>query len=431
MISLGCAKNRVDSEQALGVLQSMGYAFVQKPEEAGILIVNTCGFIASAKQESIDAILEMAAYKQTGVCYLLVVTGCLAQRYEKELLNQIPEIDVLLGVSRYDRLAEAITQALAGKRVADCRLSLSFFEQPRVLTTPAYACYHRISDGCDNRCAYCAIPLIRGSYRSRGRRDILNEIAEMAARGVKEHTLVAQDTTRYGADLGKPGALRELLAEAAAVPGVEWLRLLYCYPDETDDQLLDVMAGTPAVCKYLDLPIQHISARLLRRMNRRGSPDTIRRLLSRARGMGFALRSTVIVGFPGETEDDFRLLMDFIRETAFDRLGAFAFSREEGTPAGRMRGQVPEAIKQERLDTLMSAQSAISRDRNRLRIRQTYRVLVTGAISGGRYIGRSEFEAPESDGVIGFSSKIPLSPGDFCFVRITKAGNYDLEGVAV
>ncbi len=429
MISLGCTKNRVDSEQVLGLLKAQGFTFEQDAKKADILIVNTCGFIESAKEESIDTIFELAEYKQTGHCKLLVVTGCLAQRYEKDLLKQIPEIDLLMGVNRYDALVEAINQALTGKRLSFCERNKTIWEQERVLTTPHYTCYHKIGDGCDNCCTYCAIPLIRGGYRSRDEKLVLQEIEAMAKNGVREHILVAQDTTRFGTDHGGPSQLHMLMKKAAAIQGVDWLRVLYCYPDDTNLQLLETMAATPNICKYLDLPIQHIDGDILKRMNRRGTPTQIINAFKAARDMGFALRTSIIVGFPGETEDDFKRLLGFLQEAELDRVGAFAFSPEEDTKAALMPGQIPEEIKQQRLDALMQAQSAISLNNNRRRVGSTCKVLVTGVRGNGVYTGRSEFEAPEIDGEILFTAKDALAPGMFASVRIEKAQTYDLKGV--
>ena len=428
VVSLGCTKNRVDTEQMLGILRTSGYQIIPEASSAEILIVNTCGFIESAKTESIDTILEMAQHKKTGACRLLVVTGCLAQRYSGELLSDIPEIDLILGVNQYGRLVSAIEGALNGNRGAYCAPSDSFLETDRVLTTPAYFAYIRIGDGCDNRCTYCAIPLIRGHYRSRKEESILHEIKTLAAQGVREHVLVAQDTTRYGTDWAKASQLPELMEKAAKIEGVDWLRVLYCYPDQADLRLLDTMANTSNICKYLDLPIQHIDAGILARMHRRGSPEKIRTLLAAARERGFALRTSIIVGFPGETEDDFSRLMDFIGEQQFDRLGAFAFSPEEGTPAADMAEQVPPDVREERLDKLMKMQAGISQSRNKLRVGTTTKVLVTAERSGGTYTGRSDWESPEIDGEILFTSPTPLTPGTFCDVRITKAKTYDLMG---
>ena len=425
LVSLGCVKNQVDAEQMLSLLLGEGYEFTADAAEAEVILVNTCGFIQSAKEESIEAILDMARMKQEGRCRVLCVTGCLAQRYEKELLEEIPEIDCLLGVDGQDRLPRMIAESLAGARPHDVSREKKFLECGRVLLTPPYTAYVKTGDGCDNRCTFCAIPLIRGGYRSRTREAILSEMRTLAAKGAKEQILIAQDTTRYGIDTGD--SLAALLREAAKTEGLEWLRVLYMYPDEVTDELLDTMAALPKVAPYLDLPLQHASMRLLPRMNRRGNTETSRRLLKKARDMGFCLRTTFIVGFPGETEEDFEELMDFTREMAFDRMGAFAYSPEEGTKAAAMPDQVPEEVKQERLDRLMRLQAGISLSRNRLRVGTAARVLVTGR-EGDGYVGRSILEAPDADGVIRFRSAKPVAEGTFVDVRLTDADEYDLYG---
>ena len=428
MISLGCVKNRVDSEQMLSELTQAGMEITPEPRKADVLIVNTCGFIAPAKEESIDAILEMAEYKKTGRCRVLCVTGCLAQRYRDDLLRDMPEIDCLLGVNQYGRLTEYLAQALSGQRPADTQRTRGFLECGRVLTTPPYSAYIKTGDGCDNRCAYCAIPLIRGAYRSRPQADIIKEIRQMAEKGVREHILIAQDTTRYGRDTGS--SLSSLMTEAAAIPGVEWLRSLYMYPDETDEGLLETMASHDNICKYLDLPLQHASQPLLLKMNRRGDMAHVRHLLSTARGMGFCLRTTFIVGFPGETEADFEALLAFTDEIGFDRMGAFAFSPEEDTPAADMPNQIPDEIKQDRLDRLMALQAKKSLERNRLRIGTTEKVLVTGH-NGLHYTARSAWEAPDADGEIHLFSQQPLAEGQFIQAKITGADTYDLSAEAL
>ncbi|MBR5111282.1 MAG: 30S ribosomal protein S12 methylthiotransferase RimO [Clostridia bacterium] len=428
MISLGCVKNRVDSEQMLSELTDAGMVITHEPGEADVLIVNTCGFIAPAKEESIDTIFEMAEYKKTGRCKALCVTGCLAQRYRDELLSEIPEIDCLLGVNQYGRLIAYLQEALDGQRPSDTRRQNGFLECGRVLTTPPYSAYIKIGDGCDNRCAYCAIPLIRGGYRSRDRKAILEEIRSLSAQGVREHILIAQDTTKYGIDNGS--SLAELMAEAAAIPGVEWLRSLYMYPDETNMKLLETMAARENICKYLDLPLQHAAPGLLKAMNRRGTVKHTREMLTAARQMGFCLRTTFIVGFPGETEDDFQALMDFTEEMAFDRMGAFAFSPEEDTPAADMPGQIAEEIKQERLDRLMALQAKISLERNRRRIGTVEKLLVTGH-NGMHYTARSPWEAPDADGEIMLFSNSPLAEGRFVRAKITGAETYDLSAEAM
>ena len=429
MISLGCNKNRVDSELALGLMREAGWTFTADPAEADVLMVNTCGFIESAKQEAIDTIIEMGACKESGRCRLLVVTGCLAQRYPQALMEALPEIDLLLGVNQYERLPPAVEQCLAdGQRRTLCGDPRTFCEHSRVLTTPGWTAYVRIGEGCSNRCTFCAIPLIRGNYRSRPEEAILEEVRELASRGVREHILVAQDTTRWGTDDGGHSRLASLMEKCAAVEGVDWLRVLYCYPDETDERLLDVIASTPNICSYLDLPIQHINDVLLRRMHRRGTSADIRRCLRLARERGLTLRTSIIVGFPGETEDQFRELMDFVAEAQFDRLGAFTYPAEEDTPAARMPDQIPEEVKQERLDRLMTLQAKISLERNRARVGQTVKVLVTDA-GDGEALGRSEREAPETDGEIRFTTDHPVTPGAFVQVKLTRAETYDLSGV--
>lgn len=429
VVSLGCSKNRVDTELMLDILQRAGYEITANERDADILIVNTCGFIEPAKQESIDTLLSLAEYKQTGRCKLLVATGCLAQRYEAALREDMPEVDVILGVSQYERLPQAIEEALAGERPSYCAPNAGILEGGRVLTTPPYQAYIRIADGCDNRCAYCAIPLIRGGFRSRGMEDVLSEIRTLAAQGVREHVLVAQDTSRFGIDRTGHSQLAELMDRAADIQGVEWLRVLYCYPDEIDEHLLECMAAKPNICKYLDLPLQHADPELLRRMNRRGDMSRTRALLRQARQMGFTLRTTFITGFPGETEEQFERLMDFVREIEFDRLGAFVFSPEEDTPAAAMDGQIDEDVKQERLDRLMRAQQTISLKRNRLRLNTVERVLVEKLLGDGRAVGRSAAEAPDTDGVITFTGACERDIGEFVNVRLTGAEIYDLTGV--
>ena len=338
---------------------------------------------------------------------------------------------MLLGVNQYASIADAIDAALQGQKQSSTGDDRCFFEQDRVLTTPAWSAYTRIGEGCSNRCAFCAIPLIRGNYRSREKEAILGEVRQLAQSGVKEHILVAQDTTRYGTDWQRHSLLPELMAEVADIPGVDWLRVLYCYPDETDERLLDVIAGRDNICKYLDLPIQHINDRLLKAMRRRGDSRDIRRCLKGARERGLTLRTSIIVGFPGETEEEFGELLDFVREAEFDRLGAFAFSPEEGTPAAEMPDQLPEEVKQDRLDRLMTLQQEISLKRNRARVGTVEKVLVTDAGEDGVLLGRSQREAPETDGEIYFVPARGMQapkPGEFVQVKITGAEEYDLTG---
>lgn len=422
VISLGCSKNRVDSEVMMGYLTRAGYEITNDPKAADILIVNTCGFIESAKQESINTILEMAAYKTAGVCQKLVVTGCLSERYRKELPSELPEVDLWLGVREYEKLP-ALLKGRGGAAPA-------YPWGQRVLSTPAHYAYLRIADGCDNRCAYCAIPLIRGAYASRPMESILAECERLAKEGVKEVTLIAQDTSRYGTDFAPGTRLLPALLRQVAGMGFEWVRVLYCYPDTVDDALLDTLAHTPHVVPYLDLPLQHINARLLRAMNRRGSPEYIRALVEKCHALGITLRTTMIVGFPGETEEEFEELLDFVDEAQFDRLGAFTFSPEEGTAAAEMDGQIDEDIKAERLDDLMMLQQSIAMEKSEARLGTQPLVLCEGK-KGKSYYGRSQMEAPESDGKIWFTSERPIAPGEFVRVKITRAEPYDLYGEAI
>ena len=431
LVSLGCSKNRVDSEMLLGQLRERGYQIVDDPKEAEIIIVNTCGFIQSAKEESIDTLLEMAEYKQTGRLKLLLATGCLAQRYGEELREALGEADGFMGVADYKRIFEVIDEAQKGERPLAIGEGDRFYKSDRVLTTPPYSAYVKISDGCDNRCTYCAIPLIRGRYRSRPYDDIVEECRDLAKKGVTEVTLIAQDTSRYGIDFeGKPLLLKNLLADVSAIEGIHWVRVLYCYPDTVNDELLDAIASLPKCAKYLDLPLQHINDRLLKAMNRRGDSQMIKRLLSGCRQRGIIVRTTMIVGFPGETEEEFEELLDFVKETRFDRLGAFAYSPEENTPAAAMPDQIDEAVKQERLDRLMLLQQEISAEVMQARVGETDEVLVEG-FRHGRYYGRSLMEAPEVDGKVLFTSQKKLRPGEYVTVHITGASEYDLNGEAV
>ena len=433
LVSLGCAKNRVDSENMLGMLREKGYAIVSDPAEADILFVNTCGFIEPAKEESIDAIFEMAQYKKAGRAKKLYVTGCLAQRYPEALMSEIPEIDGILGVAEYSRLFELLDAGDRGMKPCYTANGARFLNTPRVLTTPGYSAYVKISDGCDNRCTYCAIPLIRGGYSSRPFDDIVDECKKLADDGVTEITLIAQDTSRYGCDFGdRHYMLPELLEAVSAIEGVHWVRVLYCYPDSTEDRLLDAIQKLPKVAPYLDLPLQHIDDDLLRRMNRRGSSDWIKSRLEECRKRGILVRTTMIVGFPGETDRQFETLLDFVKEARFDRLGAFTYSAEEGTPAAGMPGQIDEDVKQARLDQLMMLQQSISMEINQARIGSTCEVLVDGFdAESGRFYGRSLLEAPESDGCIWLGGASALTPGEYVDVRITGADAYDLEGEVV
>lgn len=426
MVSLGCAKNLVDSENMLGMLRDRGYEIVNDPAQAEIIFVNTCGFIESAKQESIDAIFEMAEYKKTGKLKKLFVTGCLAQRYADALASEMPEVDGFMGVADYARLYDMLDEAMAGKRPIYMNDGERFFNSGRVLTSAPYSAYVKISDGCNNRCTYCAIPLIRGSYASRPFDDIVSECRRLAGEGVTEITLIAQDTSRYGCDFGdRHFMLPELLRAVSEIEGVHWVRVLYCYPDSTEDRLLDEIANNPKVAPYLDLPLQHINDPILKAMNRRGSADWIKSRIAECKKRGLTLRTTMIVGFPGETEEQFTELLQFVKDARFDRLGAFTYSPEEGTKAAVMPDQIDEDVKIERLDQLMMLQQAISMELLEQRIGETCEVLVEGRDEDGWY-GRSIREAPESDGCIHLVTERELIPGSYIQARITGADAYDL-----
>lgn len=435
VISLGCSKNRVDTELMLGALQHRNVSFVADPAQADVIIINTCGFIESAKQESIDTILEMAQYKKTGGLKALIVAGCLSERYREELMRELPEVDAFLGVNAYDAIAEAVDHALAGE-------TFSEFSAPkaegnyldRVLTTPSYYAYVKIAEGCNNRCSYCAIPYIRGNLQSRTMEDIEAEVRMLLKAGVREIILVAQDTTRYGMDLyGKP-MLCELLERLAVLPGIVWLRVLYCYPENITDELLDVMQKHETIVKYLDIPIQHLDDTVLKRMHRRNRQDATYSLVRKIRqkNPNFIIRTTLIAGFPGETEEQFAVLRQGVEDLAFDRMGVFAYSQEEGTPAAEFPDQVPEEEKEARRDTLMEIQQAISLAANERRVGKIYRVLIEGAgEQEGTYWGRSYAEAPDIDGQILIHSQRPLAEGEFVPVKIESADAYDLYGGAL
>lgn len=421
VISLGCAKNQVDTERMLGLLTQAGHALTNNPAEADVLIVNTCGFIESAKQESIDAILEMAQYKQGGRCKRLVVTGCLSERYRAELKEAMPEIDLLLGVREYETLP---------------RLLGGFADAPhcgprttRVLTTPRYQAYLRIADGCDNRCAYCAIPLIRGNLVSEPLEELVDEAKRLADGGVREMTLIAQDTSGYGRDIAGAPLLLDLLDRLERIDGIHWLRVLYTYPDTVSPELIDRFRASGKIVPYLDMPLQHTEDEMLRAMRRRGDQAHIRRILDYVaeHAPEFMLRTTLMVGFPGETDELFARMLQFIREHPFDRIGAFAFSPEDGTAAAGLPNQVPEEIRQERLSILMNTQREISRVRNERRVGQTVEVLIEGSDGPNAY-GRSYAEAPDVDGKVILTNAANLPAGSFVSARLTRAEEYDMIG---
>ena len=425
MVSLGCSKNRVDSEVLLGYLKSAGFKLVQDRKAADVIIVNTCGFINEAKQDSINTALEMAQYKETGRCKLLVMTGCLSQRYRNELRDEMPEVDIFAGVNEYERLAEELAKR-AGKSLC-ARTGYG-----RVLTTPSFRAFLRIADGCDNRCTYCAIPLIRGGRRSVPMEKLIAEARELVSRGVKELTVIAQDTTGYGTDIyGKP-MTAELLTELSKIDGIEMIYLLYTYPDTVTRELIDTIAANEKIANYIDKPIQHINDAVLKRMNRRGTREHIENTVKyiRAAHPGFILRSTAIVGFPGETEGQFEELMTFFRENPFDRLGAFAYSPEDNTPAAEFENQISDEVKQERLKRLYEQQMGISLALNKARLGKVERVVVEYTQGDTAYC-RSYAEAPDTDGFIIVPSGGGLREGDYTDVRLTRAMEYDIMGERV
>ena len=431
MVSLGCAKNLVDSENMLGMLRDRGYTIVNDPAEAEIIFVNTCGFIEPAKEESIETIFEMAEYKKTGKLKKLFVTGCLAQRYADVLASEMVEVDGFMGVADYARLYDMIDEAENGGRPIYMNDGERFFNCGRVLTTAPFSAYVKISDGCDNKCTYCAIPLIRGAYASRPFDDIVAECKRLADDGVTEISLIAQDTSRYGCDMGDGSyQLTELLQEISKIEGIHWLRVLYCYPDSVEDRLIDEIANNPKIAPYLDLPLQHINDEMLKKMNRRGTSEWIKSRIAECKKKGIIVRTTMIVGFPGETEEQFEELAQFVKEARFDRLGAFTYSPEEGTPAAIMPNQIDEEVKQTRLDQLMMLQQAVSMENNEARIGTECEVLVEGCDEDGWY-GRSIYEAPESDGCIRLIADGELTPGEYIMAKIVDADAYDLTAEVI
>lgn len=431
MVSLGCDKNRIDSEMAISSL-SKKYDLVTDPREADIILVNTCGFIESSKQESINTILEMAKYKTEHNCKVLVVTGCLSQRYKEDLVELMPEIDIMLGVNNYDSLLDSIDKYLENqKKIFRYDYSdTTFTEGERVLTTSSATAYLRIGEGCDNFCTYCIIPKIRGKYRSRKLEDIVKEAVVLAQNGVKELILVAQDTTMYGIDIYGKKCLHNLLSELSKIQEIKWIRLLYCYPEEITEELIKEIASNNKVCKYVDMPIQHISNTVLKRMNRRGRKEEIIHSINEMRKNipELVLRTSIITGFPGESEAEYDELKDFIGNIKFDKLGVFKYSQEEDTPAASMQNQIPEEIKAAREKELMLIQQKISLQRNKDKIEKLYDVLIE-KFENGKYIGRSFEMAPEIDGEIRFTSSQELLIGSYTRVKITDNDEYDLIGV--
>ena len=435
LVSLGCPKNLVDSEIMLGLLQASGFEITNREQDADVLIVNTCSFINDAKEESINTILELSQHKDRGRCRALLVAGCLAQRYAHDLLVDMPEIDAVIGTGSIPELTGVIHRALNGEKVLLVGKPgyLHTAKSPKVQATPFYSAYLKIAEGCDNCCTYCTIPHVRGSFRSRDADDILTEAASMAACGVTELTLVAQDTTRYGMDRYNRPSLHTLLSRLAHLEELVWIRLLYTYPALLNDDLIQLMANEKKLCRYLDIPLQHASTPVLQRMNRRGSGEQSARLIAKLHAAipDITLRTTFIVGFPGETERDFEELLQFMSEIQFDRVGIFAYSREEGTPAATLPDQVPEELKQERRNRAMALQQKISWKKNQLKVGQVLMVLVEGHNPRGVYFGRSEGDAPDVDGKVHFKAPLELSPGEYVKVRVTAARAYDLNGELV
>jgi len=435
IVSLGCAKNTVDTEMMMGILRRDGFGFVQSPEDADVIIINTCGFINDAKKESIDTIFEMTKYKEDAAVKGIIVTGCLSKRYKGVLFDEIPEADVFLGTENYHKISDAVLTAYKGKRK-------TFFEQEsidyepseRVLTTYPHSAYIKIAEGCNNRCSYCAIPFIRGEFRSRTYESIINETKYLVNIGVKEITLIAQDTTKYGTDIYGEQRLADLLRKVSRVEGVKWLRVLYSYPEGITDEILEVIEKTPNICNYVDMPIQHFSNRVLKAMNRKNSYESVMKLLKKIRTEypDTILRTTLMVGFPGEEEEDFEILKNSVVEAEFDRLGVFSFSKEEDTKAYEMNETVSEEEKEDRHTEIMAIQADISLKKTRDRIGKTFEVIIDEYDEDiFMYIGRSFEQAPESDGKIYISSEKALNIGGFYYAKITNAEFHDMMGEIV
>lgn len=439
VVSLGCPKNLVDSETMLGLIHEEKYEITNDPSEAEIIIVNTCGFIESAKEESINTILQMAEYKKSGSCKYIIVTGCLSQRYAEELFSELPEADAIAGVEVYDEIGSIIKRVMNGERFImlerskpDVIYTSKETFLPRILTTPSYTAYLKIAEGCDNCCSYCAIPKIRGPYRSKPMEQVLKEAKALTANGVKELIVVAQDTTRYGEDL--PGGkllLADLLKELNKIESLKWIRVMYCYPNNFTDELIETFASLDKVCKYVDLPLQHASNRLLASMNRYDTREEVETLLAKLRKRipGIVIRTTFIVGFPGETDADFEELKEFVEQQRFENAGVFAYSQEEGTVAGAMPNQIPDEIKQERYHELMALQAQISEEIHKDTEGQTLEVLVEGIEEDGSglHYGRSYREAPDIDGLVFIENPGDIKPG--CFVKVNILQGFTYESV--
>lgn len=433
-ISLGCDKNLVDTEMMLGLLDKEGYTFTDDEYQADVIVINTCCFIGDAKEESINTILEMAQLKETGRLKALIVTGCLAQRYRQEILDEIPEVDGILGTSTYDEISRVLSEVLSGCGHVRCieePEASPHMETERLLTTGGHYAFLKIAEGCDKRCTYCIIPSLRGSYRSVPMDRLMEEARHLVKQGVKELILVAQETTLYGVDLYGEKRLPELLTELCKISGLEWIRIQYCYPEEITDELIEAIRKEEKICHYLDIPIQHSSDSILKRMGRKTSNAQLRDVIDRLRkGIpDLVLRTTLISGFPGETEKDHRELMEFVKELQFERLGVFAYSAEEDTPAAKFDGQVPEAVKQDRRDALMELQQTISLSHSKAMVGRCVKVLIEGKVTDEpAYVGRTYMDGPGVDGVIFVQTGEALCSGDFVTVRVTGAMEYDLIG---
>jgi len=434
LISLGCPKNLIDSEIMMGSLRDAGYELTAELEKADAIIVNTCAFIGEAKEEAVMTILEAAKYKEQGNLKYLVVTGCLAERYKEEILKEIPEVDLVVGTGSIGRIAEIINEAEADKMqkvYADLPNSVEYLDSQRILSDNKPYSYLKIAEGCSNHCTYCIIPSLRGPYRSRTIESIVNEAGKLAAAGKKEIVLVAQDVTRYGMDLYGEIKLVPLIRKLSEIEGIARIRLLYCYPERINDELIEEMSRNPRLCRYFDIPLQHVSDKILKAMGRRGTKDYIINLLKKIRERipGVAIRTTFIAGFPGETEEDFNELYRFVEDHRFEHLGVFAYSREEGTPAYKMKGHLPKKVKEERRSRIMELQQRKIAQYNSSRIGQIYDTMIDGVAEDGIfYIGRSYAEAPEIDPVIYVSSAEPLEIGEVVPVKILCADGYDLIG---
>jgi len=433
IVSVGCARNLVDSEVMAGVLRRAEYEVVSEAAEADIVLVNTCSFIDAAKEESIDAILEVAKLKEEGRLRTLVVAGCLPQRYADDLARELPEVDLFIGTGEVPRIAEILKSHRPNKKRLYVGLPSYLYDHatPRLRATASYTAFVKVSEGCDHKCAFCIIPELRGPHRSRAIASVVDEATALARDGVKEINLIAQDLSAYGRDRRDGTTLYGLLRELDTVPGVEWIRLLYAYPNFLDDALLDLIRESRKICKYIDIPFQHVSRRILTRMRRGKSGSAVREAIAKLRGAipGITLRTSMIVGFPGETEEDFRELLDFVEEAEFERLGVFKYSTEEGTAAALMERQVPEDVKERRWQELMELQVEISRKKNEALIGTVSRVIIESLDAGsGMHLGRTQAHAPEVDGAVYVTGKGDIRPGDFVNVKITQAQDYDLIG---